>query len=131
MTPIVVQTDSAGRACVEGLPVSFLDGPYTITETLPAGYASDDLVDDAYSVVEDTTCATASVSEFVNIPLTDLSVSVNSQIDGGTASTISCVNDATPPAVVASGTTNAVGDGSASATGLRPGTYTCTVVIDP
>jgi hypothetical protein len=33
--------------------------------------------------------------------------------------------------VVASGSTNANGDGSASVTGLPPDTYICTVVIDP
>ncbi|MFG1820328.1 hypothetical protein ACGFIF_41675 [Kribbella sp. NPDC049174] len=63
---------------------------------------------------------------FGNTPLTDLSV--DSQIDGGTASTIVCTG---PDGQVASGSTGANGDGSASASDLKPGTYTCTVVIDP
>ena len=66
---------------------------------------------------------------FSNTPLTDLLVSVNSQVDGGTASTIVCKNTAN--ATVTSGTTGATGDGSASVTGLKPDTYTCEVVIDP
>ena len=49
-------------------------------------------------------------------------VSVNSQVDGGTASTINCVNSANN--TVASGSTGANGDGSAGATNLRPDTYT-------
>lgn len=61
--------------------------------------------------------------------LTDLTASVNSQVDGGTASTITCVDG--NGTIVASGTTDPNGDGSASATNLEPGTYTCTLVIDP
>jgi len=59
---------------------------------------------------------------FHNTPLTNITVSVDSQVDGGTSSTISGC---------ASGSTGANGDGSATATDLEPGTYTCTVVIDP
>jgi hypothetical protein len=59
---------------------------------------------------------------FHNTPLTDMTVSVNSQVDGGTSSTISgCV----------SGSTGSNGDGSATVTDPEPGTYTCTGVIDP
>ena len=66
---------------------------------------------------------------FTNVPLTDVGVSVDSQVAGGTASTIVCTdaNNAT----VASGSTGAGGDGSVSASDLEPGTYTCTEVIDP
>ena len=64
-----------------------------------------------------------------NFELTSLSVSVDSQVNGGTASTIDCTGPG--GGTVARGSTNANGDGSASAFNLRPGTYTCTVVIDP
>ena len=65
---------------------------------------------------------------FHNTPLTDITTSVNSQVDGGTASTIQCkLGDD----VVASGSTAANGDGSATAGDLEPGTYVCTVVVDP
>jgi hypothetical protein len=49
---------------------------------------------------------------------------VNSQVDGGTASSFVC-RDATN-VVIASGTTGANGDGSVSAPTLPLGTYTCT-----
>jgi hypothetical protein len=66
--------------------------------------------------------------DFHNTPLTDLGVTVDSQVDGGTASTILC----TPPgAPDGEATTDANGDGTLSLTDLQPGTYTCTVVIDP
>ncbi len=48
---------------------------------------------------------------------------MNSQIDGGTASTIDCG--------VASGSTGANGDGSVTASDLEPGIYTCTINVDP
>jgi hypothetical protein len=64
---------------------------------------------------------------FGNTPLTNLTVSVDSQIVGGTASTIDCDDDATDNLVA----TGAGGDGSKAITDLEPGTYTCVVVIDP
>jgi len=64
---------------------------------------------------------------FSNTPLTDVTVSVDSQINGGTASTIECAFLAADP----DATTGANGDGSLTKTGLVPGTYTCTIVIDP
>jgi hypothetical protein len=60
---------------------------------------------------------------FSNTPLTDITVSVDSQVDGGTSSTIDCdtgVPDAGPAE-----------DPSTTGTDLEPGTYTCTVVVDP
>jgi hypothetical protein len=121
-TNVQVVTDANGNACAEDLPVSFLDGAYTITETVPAGYVNDSPVQ-SYTVLEDTDCGSALVASFVNTPLTNLAVSVDSQIDGGTASTIDCVsaNTATGPN----------GDGSLALNNLVPGTYTCTIVIDP
>jgi hypothetical protein len=124
-TSAQVVTDANGNACAENLPVSVLDGDYTITETVPAGYANANPVQ-AYTVVADTTCGSAMVASFVNTPLTNLSVVVDSQIDGGTASTMVC----TPPG----GTPTATGpngDGTLALTNLLPDTYTCTIVIDP
>jgi hypothetical protein len=52
---------------------------------------------------------------------------VNSQVDGGTSSTISgCVPTTTTDPNGPGG-----GDGSSTATDLLPGDYTCTVHIDP
>jgi Prealbumin-like fold domain len=115
-----VTTNAQGVACLDGLAF----GDYTVTEQVPAGYVSDD-AEKGVTVNATSTCGDgneATVS-FHNTPLTNLTVSVDSQVNGGTASTIDCV--------VASGGTDPNGDGSVSATDLQPGTYTCTIVIDP
>lgn len=116
-------TDSAGAACVDGLP----PGSATVSETgPPTGYSAG--ADQIVTVVGGSTCANADgvVASFTNIPLTNITVSVDSQVDGGTSSTISCDD---PNAT--SGSTDASGDGTVTASDLEPGTYTCTVVIDP
>jgi hypothetical protein len=64
----------------------------------------------------------------VNTPLTNLSVSVDSQVVGGTNSTIECKQGST---VKGSATTPANGDVILNVNDLPPGTYICTVVIDP
>jgi Prealbumin-like fold domain len=123
------ETDADGEICFGGLA----DGDYTVTETVPAGYVTSPA--DPQSVTVDNVAACGDdpfggeTVAFHNTPLTDLNVSVNSQVDGGTASTINCLNSANE--TVASGTTDTNGDGSAPATNLPPDTYTCTVVIDP
>jgi Prealbumin-like fold domain len=117
-------TDANGQACFDGL----LFGTYTVHETVPAGYSVD--ANDKQVTVDNTAgCGDnpyggESVS-FHNTPLTDLSVTVDSQVAGGTASTVTCTPDGP------SGSTGANGDGTFSDTNLAPGTYTCTVVIDP
>ena len=61
---IEVVTDDDGIACVSGLLVSSLVGDYTVTETVPANYVSDD--EDAakdYAVVVGTTCDPAPEGE--------------------------------------------------------------------
>jgi hypothetical protein len=68
---------------------------------------------------------------FDNVPLTDVTVSVDSLVEGGTSSTISCDTD---PAT--EGTTDAVtGDGEVTVSDLEPTapdvTLTCTITIDP
>ena len=77
-------------------------------------------------MVNATTCGSAMVASFVNTPLTNLSVVVDSQIDGGTASTMVCNPPGGSPTA-----TGPNGDGTLALTNLVPGTYTCTVVIDP
>ena len=121
-------TDANGQVCFDGL----LFGSYSVTETVPAGYAADGATTKTVVVNNKASCTDSPYSgetvAFGNTPLTNLSVSVDSQIDGGTASTIVCTG---PDGQVASGSTGANGDGSASVSDLKPGTYTCTVVIDP
>jgi hypothetical protein len=121
---VTAVTNAQGQACVDGLVLSSHVGTYTVTETVPAGYKASK-TSDTVSVVSEATCASgpkATVS-FHNTPLTNITVSVNSLVDGGTASTITCGTD--------SASTGANGDGSLALTNKEPGTYTCEIVVDP
>jgi uncharacterized protein YbdZ (MbtH family) len=119
-----VTTNADGEACLDGLVLSSFVGDYTVTESVPAGYKAAKLSDTA-TVALESVCGDgneASVS-FSNTPLTNLTVSVDSQVAGGTASTIDCDG--------VTGATDPDGDGSLTREDLEPGTYSCTVVIDP
>ena len=122
---VTAVTDANGEACVDGLVLSGFVGDYTVTETVPAGYSASP-TSDVVTVTTESTCGDgneAAAGPFSNTPLTNLTVSVDSQVDGGTASTIDC------DGVTAS--TGPNGDGSLSRIDLAPGTYNCTIVIDP
>ena len=120
-------TNASGQACFDGLDFA----TYTVHETVPAGYSGEG--DKSVTVDNNATCAAVpyvgETVSFSNTPLTNITVSVNSQVDGGTASTIECV--ASDDTSVASGSTGANGDGSVTASNLPPDTYTCTVLVDP
>jgi hypothetical protein len=121
---LTVTTDANGEACVGNLVVSGLVGNYSVTETVPAGYHVAGSATQGDIAVSESTCGSGAAGvTFHNIPLTNLTVSVDSQVNGGTASTIDC------GAGVVS--TDPNGDGSTSLNNLEPGTYVCTVVIDP
>jgi Prealbumin-like fold domain len=132
---IEVVTDADGNACVSGLLVSSIVGDYTVTETVPTNYVSEDAVQD-YTVVVGTTCepapeeepeTQATALEFTNIPLTDVTVSVDSLVEGGTKTVVDCGDDEF--------TTDETGDGSITIEDLEPTapdvTVTCTITIDP
>ena len=130
-----VTTANGGIACLDGLAFAT---DYVVTEkSAPTGYVPDgDGISDAITVDNKAECADdpygGETVSFNNLPLTDVQVSVDSQIDGGTASTVEC-KDADGN-VVGSGSTTTGGDtaaGEVAADDLAPGTYTCTVVIDP
>lgn len=114
-------TDANGQACFDGLQF----GDYTVHEITPAGYK--DEADKTVTVDNAASCSddpfVGETVSFSNTPLTDITVSVNSQVDGGTASTITCGP--------ANASTDPNGDGSLTRSDLAPGTYDCTVVIDP
>lgn len=121
-------TNSDGKVCFGNLPF----GTYTVSETVPTGYSLDApgnnrqvVVDNNATCLADGTSAAGEEVTFSNTPLTNITLSVNSQIDGGTASTIDCGQENAPTS------TGANGDGSVTRTDLLPGTYTCTVVVDP
>ena len=126
-----VQTGADGKVCVDNLVVSSLVGNYSVAETVPAGYVAKSTNPQTGVVVTEGSCAgTKTTVNFDNMPLTDITVSVNSQVDGGTASTIECGFSAgTDKTIPATAPDN--GDGSLTKTGLEPGTYTCTIVVDP
>jgi len=123
-----VVTNANGQACVDGL----LFGTYAVTETVPANYAADGPTTKNVTVNNKASCTDSPyVGEtvaFGNTPLSTITVSFTSQVPGGTASQISCTGlTATPP----DGTPAAFDDTSEAFQNLLPGTYTCTVVIDP
>jgi hypothetical protein len=115
-------TDANGKACFDNL----LFGDYTVHETTPAGYNGE--ADKTVTVNNKSSCSdnpyTGETVTFHNMPLTNITISVDSQVDGGTASTMDCGGNAQDE-------TGANGDGSVSRNNLEPGTYTCEVVIDP
>ena len=123
---VTKQTDANGVACFDGLNFA----SYTVHETVPAGYHVD-ANDKSVTVNNTATCAdnpyVGETVSFHNTPLTDLTVSVNSQVTGGTNSKITCSVAPTP----ADATPDAFDDTSETAPNLEPGTYTCTIVIDP
>src|SRR5213078_1445186 len=86
---VTKQTDASGVACFDGLQF----GTYTVHETVPAGYVVD-ANDKSVTVDNTASCADSPFGgetvSFHNTPLTDLSTSVNSQVNGGTSSTIVC-----------------------------------------
>jgi hypothetical protein len=119
-------TDANGEACFDGL----LFGDYIVHEVTPVGYKGE--ADKTVTVDNKASCSDATyVGEtvtFHNMPLSNITVSFESQVPGGTAATIDCTGlTATPP----DGTATAFDDTSETFKDLEPGTYNCTVVIDP
>jgi hypothetical protein len=124
-----VFTDATtGKVCVDKLQL----GSYTVQETtVPSGYTGDPATK-TVNVNNTATCgATPYAGEtvsFTNTPLSDITVSFNSQVTGGTAATIDCTGLTATPA---DGTPAAFDDTSETFKNLAPGTYNCTVVVDP
>ena len=130
---VSVTTDENGVACATGLLVSGLADLYTITETVPDGYA--EVGTQTANVTEAADCASANagaVKEFVNTPLTNLTVSVDSLVPGGTYSSIDCYVTGSPDGVVEEdGITDLADDISLTLENLEPEKITCDIVIDP
>ena len=119
-----ITTNASGIGCLDGL----LFDTYTVTETtVPTGYKAP--AAQTAVVSSSAACPAASVTKtFDNAPLTDITVSVNSQVAGGTASSIICTGLTPTPADATSG---AFDDTSETYKDLVEGTYTCTIVVDP
>jgi Prealbumin-like fold domain len=117
-------TDPSGTLCLTKL----VPGTYTVTETAaPTGYAKD-LTPQDVTIDNTSTCANKTVT-FTDTPLTDITATATSEATGGTASHITC-RDASNN-IVGESVTGNTDPAEADATGLLPGQYTCTIVIDP
>jgi hypothetical protein len=121
------QTDANGQACFDGLTIGTT---YTVTETAaPPGYAID-TASKSVTVTKVASCTSGTPDgvSFTDSPLTDISANATSEVAGATNSTITC-KDANGNVVADSGA--AADPANAAAVGLKPGTYTCTINIDP
>jgi hypothetical protein len=123
---VTKSTDAAGQACFDNL----LFGDYVVHEVTPAGYkgeADKTVTVDTKAACSDSPFTGAKVT-FHNTPLSTITVGFNSQVPGGTKAKISCTGlTANPP----DQTTGDFDDTSESFQDLVPGTYDCSVVIDP
>ena len=122
--PIAATTDAQGLACIDGLYLSSFAGDYQVTENVPFGYVADGPITQSVQVSTAASCPNGDDVYFSNTPLTNITIAVDSIVPNGTASTLTCTN--TPPVATGAG-----GDGSLTLSNLLPGTYTCTVVVDP
>jgi hypothetical protein len=112
-------TDANGHVCVGGLTLGVT---YTVTETAaPTGYAIDTASKDV-SVDHTSSCTTGTPNavSFTDTPLSSITVSFLSEAGPGvTSATVQCTGEdgtSLPPHTIQH---------------LPPGTYTCTVVVDP
>jgi hypothetical protein len=129
-------TDANGEICVDDL--SF--GDYVVTETeAPEGYNIDDATGHTVTVDNNAACDDATyVGEtiaFEDTPLSEIQVQFRSLAgEGVTAASIVCTDeaDAVVDPVSENGQADpAFDDTDETITDLLPGTYTCTVVVDP
>jgi hypothetical protein len=124
-------TDSNGTACVDQL--SF--GSYVVTETTPpTGYDIDNANGVTVAVNRNATCTSGTPNApptFTDTPLTDIAASATSEVAGGTQSTVTCTGTSDDGKTTLNSSDGPKGSASVSATKLHPGTYTCTILIDP
>ncbi|MCX5391072.1 collagen binding domain-containing protein [Streptomyces sp. NBC_00094] len=120
------ETNALGQVCFDNLEF----GSHTVHEVTPAGYKPQD--DQTVTVNNKASCSDSpfvgETAQFVNVPLSNITVSFASQVQGGTLAKISCTGLAATPA---DATPGAFDDTSETFEDLEPGTYTCTVVVDP
>jgi hypothetical protein len=118
-----VTTGDDGTACVDNLRF----GDYTVKETAaPSGYQTDDSTTHTVTVDNDATCGSGNEEtvSFTNTPLSRITVSFESLAPGNpTSATVQCTGEGSP-SPLPEGTPKVLDN-------LAPGTYTCTVVVDP
>lgn len=124
-----VATDANGVTCVSGLPL----GTYDIEETTtPANYQTAAKVTGV--VVAQGTCSSSPVLQsIVDQPLSKIQVKFTPFATGSTTSSIVCAKGATTKAADSeNGSVDpAQDDTDETFSSLDPGTYTCTIIIDP
>lgn len=134
-----VMTDGVtGTVCVDDLPL----GDASVDEIVtPAGYAEDPDVEIA--AVTDFDCGSGSETSvgFENVPLTDVDIVVDSQVEGGTKTVVQCFEANSDgslkldgngnPILVGEMTTESNGDGALSLPDLEPQFISCLINIDP
>lgn len=121
-------TNSSGVICVDNLPF----GDYSVKEeSAPSGYKINDTSAHTVTVNNNATCSDATfVGEpisFTDTPLSQIRVTFHSKAGVGvTTATVQCTGEASASNLPdgLSGTGHTLDD-------LVPGTYSCTVVIDP
>lgn len=129
-----VTTDSTtGLACVDGLAFDTYDVDETDAAT---GYKQDPDVEsvtvDTEATCDDDPFVGGTVS-FTNVPLTDVTITIDSLVKGATETVITCRDE--QGNVVFSETASAdsdeFGDDELVMSGLEPRTLDCEIVIDP
>jgi hypothetical protein len=124
-----VTSGGDGTVCVDQLPF----GDYSVKETAaPTGYKIDDTSTHTVTVNANSTCGDGNEATFsaTDTPLSKIGVSFNSKAGlGVTTATIQCTGDSSAQSLSDSGSTLA--PPGRVLDNLAPGTYTCTVVIDP
>jgi hypothetical protein len=121
-------TDANGSICVDHLPF----GTYAVQEkTAPSGYSIDDSTAHNVSVKANSTCRDGNEASigFTDTPLTDITASATSEVPGGTQTKITCIDSNS--ANVGNSPQGYVESPEVTANGLAPGTYTCTIIVDP
>jgi len=125
---------NAGRVCVSGLQPG---GTYTVNETSPpGGYAGATQVNQTVvAVAGDCTSGSLNAATFTNVPLGEITTGYN---DGGSnetsATSITCAPQGGADLTAqpeASDDDIPDYDADSSFTVTAPGTYVCTVVVDP
>jgi hypothetical protein len=121
-------TDANGQACFDGLTIGTA---YTVTETAAPGGYSIDTASKSVTPSRAASCTSGTPNgvSFTDSPLTDVVASATSEVPGATNSTITCTDSSN--ANVGNSPQGPADPATVTANGLKPGTYTCTIVIDP
>ena len=101
--------------------------------TAPNGYAIDDPTARTVTVNTNPTCGDGNEATFSasDTPLTNVTANAHSQVVGATNSTVTCVDSSSPPNNIGNSPQAPSDPAGVTANNLKPGTYNCTIVIDP